>query len=187
MLAYVFWHWKLPDATAAAYERRLCHFHAALASAPPAGFVHSRAFALRGAPWANDGGDAYEDWYHLAGSAHLDALNDAAVSGSRLLPHDGAAAMAAGGTAGLYRPRLGDPAVAVHTAYWFEKPRDLPYAAFYDRLAPLVTSTGGALWQRQMTLGPATEFCLHLPAGATVPAPAGAREFALRAVFPNDA
>jgi hypothetical protein len=185
VLAYVFWHWQQADAATTEYERWLCHFHAALAAAPPAGLVRSRAFALQGAPWANAGHDAYEDWYHLGGSADLDALNDAAVSGSRRLPHEGAAALAAGGTAGLYRLRLGDPATVVRRAHWFPKPRDATYASFLNRLTPLVTSTGGALWQRQMTLGPAAEFCLQVAEDAAVPADIGAREVAMRAVFPN--
>ena len=83
MLAYVFWHWRRPAIDATTYETRLGRFHAALAAAPPPGFHASFALSLRGAPWANAGGDGYEDWYLVEGSAALDPLNDAAVSAAR--------------------------------------------------------------------------------------------------------
>ena len=101
MLAYVFWHWRRP-ACPPPYEALQRRFHAALEAAPPAGFSGSRSLAIAGAPWAADGGQAYEDWYLLEGSAALDPLNAAAVTASRQQPHDAAAAAAEGGTAGLY-------------------------------------------------------------------------------------
>ena len=107
MLAYVFWHWRRPDVPAASYEALQRRFHAALGAAPPAGFLGSRSLAITGAPWADGGNEAYEDWYLLEGSAALDPLNAAAVSASRQAPHDAAAAVAGGGTAGLYLLRLG--------------------------------------------------------------------------------
>ena len=108
MLAYVFWHWRRPEVPAAAYEALQHRFHAALEAAPPAGFIGSCSVAIACAPWAAGGGEAYEDWYLVDGSAGLDPLNAAAVSASRQGPHDAAAAAADGGTAGLYLLRLGE-------------------------------------------------------------------------------
>jgi hypothetical protein len=187
MLAYVFWHWMRPDASHAAYEDRLVAFHGALAAAPPSGFTGSRAFAMRGAPWAGAGGDAFEDWYLVEDSAALDPLNEAAVSGMRRGPHDAAASLLAGGTAGLYRLRRGNPAGATGVANWFAKPDGVSYPDFLESLRPVVETHGGALWMRQMTLGPAREFCLHTTEPVALPPVAGALTLRLRTVFPRAA
>lgn len=185
MLAYVFWHWKRSDISSADYEHRLRRFHEALTASPPRGFTGSTAFALENAAWANGGGAAWEDWYLVENSAALDPLNDAAVSASRQLPHDEAAAMAVGGTAGLYRLRAGQPLRTPRVAHWFAKPASWSYPELYAELEPCTLTGGAALWGRQMTLGPAREFCLHgdellrLPTGIT------AQTIALRAVFPG--
>ena len=102
----------------------------------------------------------------------MGALNEAAVSGTRRDPHDRAAAMARGGTAGVYALKAGEPG-EVATAFWFDKPRGATYEAFSARLAPL-TREGGALWQRQMVLGAAPEFCLRMPREGAPPAGLGA-------------
>lgn len=187
MLAYVFWHWPQPGIDAGEYEARLCRFHDALALAPSDGFRGSWSLALRGARWANDGGPAYEDWYLLGGSADLDRLNDAAVSGARQAPHDSAAAGTAGGTAGLYRLRHGEPLPRPAAAYWFAKPPALTYAVLDELVRPLMQRTGGALWTRQMTLGPALEFCLHTAALCELPPELAALAVPVRTVFPRDA
>ena len=96
MLAYAFWHWRRPRVERDEYEAMQRAFHAALAQSPPTGFVSSRCSAIRDAPWAAEGAEAYEDWYLLTGSAALDPLNDAAVSASRRGAHDAAAAAAQG-------------------------------------------------------------------------------------------
>jgi hypothetical protein len=184
MLAYVFWHWRRPDVPAASYEALQRRFHAALGAAPPAGFLHSRSLAIAGAPWAGGGNDAYEDWYLLEGSAALDPLNAAAVSASRQAPHDAAAAVAGGGTAGLYLLRLGSADQAPHAATWFAKPAGLSYAAMFATLEPLVRTEGAALWGRQMTLGPALEFCLHASRPVALPAPLVAVALHCRTVWP---
>src|SRR6266702_2278129 len=74
MLAYVFSHRPAGGADVADYEAALKRFHAALATAPPAGFLGSSTFRV---------GDRYSDWYLVANSAALDLLNEAAVSGAR--------------------------------------------------------------------------------------------------------
>lgn len=187
MLSYTFWHWRRHDVPAAEYEVRLVRFHQALAAHPSAGLHASHAFAIAGAPWANGGGEAYEDWYLVNGSADLDPLNDAAISAARQAPHDAAAAAAAGGTAGLYRLRLGAPLDAPRFAAWFGKPSGVPYAEFFQALSPVITANGGALWGRQMTLGPTPEFCLQLPSPRPLDARLAALELPLRRVWKIDA
>jgi hypothetical protein len=184
MLAYVFWHWRRPDIPAADYERRQRGFHAALAQSPPPGFVASRSAAITGAPWTAGGGPAYEDWYLVNGSADLDPLNDAAVSGSRGAPHDAAAAAADGGTAGLYRLRAGEPVADPGAHTWFAKPAGMSYAALYEALEPLVRNTPAALWGRQMVLGPTPEFCLQSETPVRLPQRFGALTIALAPVWP---
>lgn len=171
MLAYVFWHWRRAAVTAADYEAAQRRFHAALSAAPPPGFERSFSMAFRGAPWAADRGEAYEDWYLVNGSAALDPLNAAAISASRQAPHDAAAALAAGGTAGLYSLRLGAPGAPPGTVTWFAKPDGVTYRDLFSSLEPVVRSEGAALWGRQMTLGPALEFCLHTRGPAALPEP----------------
>ena len=161
MLAYVFWHWPRPDVPRDEYERRQRAFHASLARSGAAGFLRSTSAGVTGAPWANGGRDAYEDWYLVEGSAALDPLNDAAVSAARERPHADAAAVAAGGTAGLYRLRLGDALARPTHATWFEKPADRSHARLLEELRPIVERGGMALWCRQMVLGPSPELCLH--------------------------
>ena len=184
MLAYVFWHWRRPDVPAGSYEALQRRFHAALGAVPPAGFLGSRSLAITGAPWAGGGNEAYEDWYLLEGSAALDPLNAAAVSATRQAPHDAAAAVAGGGTAGLYLLRLGSAGETPRMATWFAKPAGLSYTAMLTALKPLVRAEGAALWGRQMTLGPALEFCLHTSGPVALPESLVPIEFQCRTVWP---
>ncbi len=98
-------------------------------------------------------------------------LNDAAVSGERQEPHDRVARAAAGGCAGIYRLRLGEflpnrPPVQS----WFSKPAGMRYEELFSIVGPLAGAPEGALWQRQMTLGPTPEFCVQAPASVLLPA-----------------
>jgi hypothetical protein len=183
MLAYVFWHWRRLGVPAADYEALQRRFHAAHEAAPPAGFQGTRTHAVMSAPWAAGGGEAYEDWYLVADSAALDPLNDAAVSASRQAPHDAAAAAAAGGTAGLYRLRLGEVGESPRVCSWFSKPAGMSYTELFATLGPLVDTERAALWGRQMTLGPALEFCLHTSRPVTLPAPLAAITPSCRTVW----
>jgi hypothetical protein len=185
MLAYVFWHWRRPTTTAADYEAAQRRFHAALAEAPPAGFIRSFSVAFRGAPWAAGGLEAYEDWYLVDGSAALDPLNAAAISASRQSPHDAAAALAAGGTAGLYSLRHGAPVRAPAVLTWFAKPDGVAYRDFFAALEPVVDQVSAALWCRNMTLGPALEFCIHAGQAAALPPPVVPLAIGCRSVWPG--
>jgi len=185
MLAYVFWHWRRAAVTAPDYEAAQRRFHSALGAAPPPGFARSFSVALEGAPWAAGGGQAYEDWYLVDGSAALDPLNEAAISASRQAPHDAAAALAGGGTAGLYSLRLGAPGAAPGTATWFAKPEGMTYRDLFAALEPVVRVEGAAVWGRQMTLGPALEFCLHTRGPAPLPEPMAPFAIRCRPVWPG--
>jgi hypothetical protein len=182
MLAYVFWHWRRDGVAAAVYEAAQRRFHAALAAAPSAGFSHSHSVALRGAPWAAGGAEAYEDWYVVDASASLDPMNHAAISASRQAPHDAAAALAAGGAAGLYTLRAGAAITAPAHAIWFAKPAGMTYAAL-DTLLRDVVAAGACVWMRYMVLGPTPEFVVH-GAGLELPEPLAGLELKLRTVWP---
>ena len=185
MLAYVFWHWRRPGVDALEYENRQRRFHDAMAAERPAGFERSVSVTVRGASWANGGGIAYEDWYLVRDSAALDALDEGAMSAGRRMPHDAAAAVAAGGTAGLYKARLGEPTTAPRFASWFTKPAGLSYEQLFTIIRPLVgTKNGGALWVRKMVLGPTPEMCLQTSEPVTLPAEFAPITLELRQVYP---
>lgn len=167
MLAYVFWHWPYPDADVAAYESAERDFHAALAQAAPDGFLRSAAFRVDGeAPWLA-GTPAYSDWYLVQNSAALDPLNTAAVAGVCEEPHQRLTRGMAAGAGGLHQLRSGELNLAdVRHATWLVKPRDMPYATFYQQLAP----APGSLWRRQMVLGPTPEFVVLSTIAPDLPA-----------------
>jgi hypothetical protein len=186
MLAYVFWHWPRPGVLPDEYERLQGRFHAALRDAPPAGFLGSRSEAIGAVPWITREDRAYEDWYLLENGIALEPLNEAAVSASRQAPHDAAAAVASGGTAGLYRLRLGSAETVVPTvAAWFSKPEGMTYAELDALLESPVRSHRCALWCRQMVLGPTPEFCLQSAGPIELPAPIVPLLVDLRRVWPS--
>ena len=164
MLAYVFWHWPQPQIETGSYVDHLTAFHRTLAANKPDGFRESVVFRISNASWLNTGGEAYEEWYLLDDSAAMDRLNEAAVTGVCEEPHNRVAREAADGTGGLYRLRAGAEDLAqARYAVWLSKPSGVSYKDFYASMEPLTSQTGVALWGRQMTLGPTTEFCIHSP------------------------
>jgi hypothetical protein len=179
MLAYTFWHWPRAGVAPADYERRQAAFHQALAEHPPPGFLGSSTAALT-APWAT----GYEDWYRVEDYAALGALNEAAVSHARAASHDAAAALAEGGAGGLYALRAGEPVDRPTHAHWFAKPAGMAHAGLIEALAPLMESHAGALWMRQLVLGPAPEFCLQATSLVQLPAALHVLRFPLRPVWP---
>ena len=168
-LAYLFWHRPAPGVDPAAYEGRLRAFHAALE------LPGSRTVRLASAPWLAGEGPVYEDWYPVEGWEALGALNERAVSGPRRTPHDAAAEHAGTGAGGVYRRVSGPGSDPAGAAQWLAKP---PGRAYADWLPELVATAGdrAAVWQRQMVLGPAPEFCVLSPAPADLPWPATATE-----------
>jgi hypothetical protein len=187
VLAYVFWHWRRDEVPASQYETLQRRFHRALAEAPPGGFLGSSSFAIERAPWAHAGSDAYEDWYRIRDSAAIDELEAGAISASRKLPHDAAAAAAAGGTAGLYTLRLGDATPRPRFAMWFAKPPGLGYDALFDTMTSFVRDGAGALWVRKMVLGPTPEMCFHCHEDVALPGAFQATRVVLRTVWPEPA
>ena len=147
MLAYLFWHRPRADDRRDDYERRLVRFHAALQGA----VAGSAAFGIEELPFA--GGAGYEDWYLVEGWAALGALNEAAVSGARRSPHDAVAGMAGEGWGGVYGLVRGR-AAAPDAVLWASKPDGESYGSFLER------ERAESVWQRQLVLGPAPEFCL---------------------------
>ncbi len=160
MLAYVFSHRPAGDIDVAVYETALTRFHAALASAPPSGFVRSSTFKV---------GDRYSDWYLVDGSAALDVLNAAAVSGARTPAHDAAARMAVDGEGKLYSLVSGEPAAGPGFEIQFSKPAGVGYPDHYERLRRYTKGPGVSLWRRMMVLGPPPEFCLLAPSEIELP------------------
>ena len=94
------------------------------------------------------------------------------MSGTRRAPHDAAAAAARAGVAGLMGHVAGPPLPARPAwAAWLGKPAGLGYDAFHAELAAALPS-GASAWQRQMTLGPTTEYCVLAEAELVLPRPA---------------
>jgi hypothetical protein len=173
MLAYVFWHVAAPGLAPADYEARLAGFHAALRADAPPGMGLTATVGLDAIPWL-DGAPGYEDWYLVEDWAALGGLNAAAVSGSRKESHDAAAAGAHTGVAGVMA-HLAGPLLPEYPGWaaWLSKPAGMGYDAFHTALWEAL-GTDASAWQRQMTLGPATEYCVLAPAEHPLPWPAQA-------------
>lgn len=164
MLAYVFWHIPLEGTNPVAYEDALIAFHealhGALHEAPPQGLRSSAVYRHYALPWARPSMFVYEDWYLVDSYAALGTLNAAAASGSRRPSHDAAARASSWGAGGVYAP-CGDGAItAGQFTYWVSKPAGVDYDRFYDTLRAS-TCAGDGVWQRQLVLGPAAEFCIR--------------------------
>jgi hypothetical protein len=184
LLAYVFWHWKRTEVASTDYEDRQRGFHAALAASPSPGFIDSFSVGVSNAPWTAVS-EAYEDWYLVQDFSALGVLNEAAVSGSRLHPHDVAASVAADGSGGLYGLKRGTASRRPRYAHWFGKPEGTSYPELFAQLAPIVDRVAGALWMRQMVLGPAREFCVHAAEPVSLPASLQALVIPLRHTWPS--
>jgi hypothetical protein len=161
MLAYIFFHRAAPGVETPDYEAALRRFHAALAGESPRGFIGSSTYRI---------GGMYADWYLVEGSAALDVLNEAAVSGARSASHDTLAHMAIDGAGKLLALVSGSVAGGAGFEIRFSKPAGMGYPELYDRLMPLTDSAEVTLWRRMMVLGPPPEFCLVAPSQIQLPA-----------------
>lgn len=168
MLAYVFWHVPRPGMPHADYESRLAAFHAALRADAPPWLGPTATVGLAAVPWL-DGAAGYEDWYLVEHFGALGELNAAAVTGARREPHNAAAAWAAAGVAGIMGHVAGPllPEGGPGWCAWIAKPAGDSYDGFHAELAAL--AGGASAWQRQMVLGPATEYCVLAPGPLTLP------------------
>lgn len=181
LLAYVFWHWPPAAAVVPTYEADLVSFHASLASRPPAGFVRSATFVVSGASWLPEQQESYEGWYLVRDWAAVGELNHDAVATAHAASHDRIAHQADSGAGGLYALRAGDDAPGQTQATWFAKPPGWSYGQLDTALDGWLDE-GIALWQRQMALGPAPEFCLRGSTVPTLPAPMCGQRVACRAL-----
>lgn len=158
MLAYLFWHSPADGADLDEYEGLLAAFHARLREVPPPGFRESVAFALASDRYR------YEDWYLVDDWNALGIMNSAAVDAARGPRHDPIARQAGKGAGGVYALRRGALAIAdAGSAAWSHKPAGLPHGTFENQLAEGREPPEYAVWQRQMVLGPAPEFCVLAP------------------------
>lgn len=182
MLAYVFWHRPRADVPAQDYEEALLSFHEALRAEEVAGFTGSAPFRLpEPVPWLSDK-PGYADWYHVDDAAALDALNEAAVTAGRKMPHDAVAAMMEEGWGGLYDAMDAPPDEVArddHQVLWLSRPRGIDYRpVLRDFLAAL--DAPAAAWRRRMVLGPAPEFAVVTATSVGAVAPPGWQVRALR-------
>jgi hypothetical protein len=161
VLAYVFFHRAAPGVETPDYEAALRRFHAALAVEPPQGFIGSSTYRV---------GGLYADWYLVEGSAALDVLNDAAVSGARSASHDTVAQMATDGAGKLFALVSGSAVAGAGFEIRFSKPAGMGYPELYDRLKSWTDTADVTLWRRMMVLGPPPEFCLLAPSEIQLPA-----------------
>jgi len=183
MLAYVFWHHPAAGAEVAAYEEALRSFHRTLTVHAPDGFLASAAFGFKDVPWF-PAASGYLDWYTVADFAGLGLLNDAAVAGARKDPHDHVARMAGAGFGGLFRLIDGRAAFAEsNVGTWLKKPDGMKYDAFLQQVSKLIDPASMGLWQRQMSLGPGLEFCIHSPKRIEAPAAFGPVSIEFRPIW----
>jgi hypothetical protein len=166
VLAYVYWHRPRHEEPEDAYEELLCAFHRSLARSSPAGMIASACYRVAELPWFQ--APAYEDWYLLEDYNALGVLNEAAVGRGHRSSHDQAARRSGAGAGALYALLEGAPgaqALAAATlAIWVERPAERPADALRAELAELLGDglepAGGSVWQRQLVLGPAPEYCV---------------------------
>jgi hypothetical protein len=168
MLAYLFWHRPAAGVAAEAYESAIIRFHRSLAAHPPVGFLHSVCLRAGTLAWLG-GGDGYEDWYVVEDFAAIGVLNEAAVARRHVTAHDEAARRAGPATGAIFRLLEGaaTPALA-RVAVWVDKPRGVESPVLAALLGDGMDAARAGLWQRQLSLGPAPEYCVlasEVPAG----------------------
>jgi hypothetical protein len=179
ILGYAFWHRPRPGVSLRAYERRLLAFQSSLKRHPPDGLIDALSFREEASPWSRRRSTTYEDWYLVRDFQSLGTLNDAAVADPNRRPHDEVARDASDGAGGVYRLLGGDLRLQdALLATWIRKPPRTPYQTFLYGLAKLAGDVKTDLWQRQMVLGPAPEFCVH--SESPLELPRGFRATAIR-------
>ena len=165
MLAYVFWHQRAGNVAKEEYQECLVAFHQVLQEQRIQGFKGSIVLEMPQLPWMREGSEVYEDWYLVENSAALDVVDEAAVSGICRKPHNQVARLAEYGTGGLYRLKGGSTTPAtfagIRSVSWFSKPAGMSYSQLYSLLQAANIEQQDIFWQRQMTMGPALEYCLH--------------------------
>lgn len=159
MIAYVFWHTRLEGVRVADFEQGLAAFHRSLAGDPPSGFRSSLSRRFPTLPWLGSG-TVYEDWYLLDDFTALGILNARAAEGGHRVSHDRVAAYSDRGTGSIYALEAGPGTGYTRRGYWFDKPGGRSTGDFLDDVRSVAYRRGGSLWRRQLSLGPAREYCL---------------------------
>jgi len=161
VLAYVFWHRPAPGVAQEGYEQALARFQRSMTANPPGGFVCCACLRVDSLPWLAGEGPGYEDWYVLEDFAALGVLNEAAVGRGHVSAHDAAARHAGPGTGSVYRllEGHGHPGEA-RVAVWIDKPRGVASPLLAGLLGDGMDAPHAGLWQRQLALGPAPEYCV---------------------------
>jgi len=169
MLAYVFWHRPADGVEPEAYAAAVRRFHHSLAVHAPGGFLHSVSLHAPAPNWLDGAREALEDWYVVEDFAALGVLGEAAVGRGHRSVHDEAARRAGPGAGGVYRLLEGSANFdEVRVAVWIEKPRGVASPLLAALLGDGMDGSRSGLWQRQLVLGPAPEYCLlsdAVPAG----------------------
>src|SRR4051794_25131770 len=160
VLAYTFWHQPRPEIDSADYEAGMRRFHQRLAAVPIPGFVDSWTLRVPDLPWLAGGG--YEDWYLIEDFGALGSLATHAVDAARTQSHDAMARSVRDGAGGVYALVGGEPAGTANRsgwAGWFTKRPGIGYPQLTAELTGLIADgVVGAVWQRQLVLGPAPEY-----------------------------
>ncbi len=170
MLAYVFWHRPAPGVAPETYAALVTRFHRSIAARPPAGFVRSMSFHAPAPNWLGEA-PAFEDWYVVEDFAALGVLNAAAVGRGHLSSHDAAARHSGLATGSIYLLLEGTASLGqARVAVWIEKPRGVESPLLAALLGDGMDGAQAGLWQRQLALGPAPEYCVLAPE-----APSGVR------------
>jgi hypothetical protein len=89
------------------------------------------------------------------------------------------------GTGSIYALRWGRALSNPRASFWFGKPAGMSYGECFKRVEPVVENARGALWMRQLALGPAREFCLQAEGPVTLPPGFEAFRVPLRQVWPS--
>jgi hypothetical protein len=159
MLAYVLWrHPRAGSSTRMVYEASLVAFHERLRSAGVSGFRSSSTSIVRKVPWVSEA-DCHEEWYVLDDWETLGALSRASVSGEPKAAYDLVTHSSSIHAATLYGLLHGAWNVDAPVAVWFSRPENMALWVMEELLAPYLDLPESGLWQRQMALGPAPEFC----------------------------
>jgi hypothetical protein len=147
-------------------------------------------------------GVAYEDWYLIEDHAALGVLGEAAVGRGHRTAHDEVARRSGAGAAGLYGLLEGDRAelakdagvlARASLAIWIARRPGCPRGGAPGQARELGELLGdgmdprrASLWQRQLVLGPAPEFCLLAPEAPPGVAPTRLPAGWTESIFPRE-
>ena len=161
MLAYVFWHRPAEGVEPETYAGLVRRFHRSIAGHPPGGFLRSASFAAPAPNWLGEL-PAFEDWYVVEDIAALGVLNEAAIGrGHRHRARcRGTRRRARAPARSTGCSRAAPSSRRTRVAVWIETPRGVESPLLAALLGDGMDSEHAGLWQRQLALGPAPEYCV---------------------------